>query len=335
MFWDMIRKYLLLIGLLGGFGLVQAQQDPQFTVGQFHNLAYQNPAVVGSHDAICATLVGRLQWVGFGDEPQTFLFSAQGPFSLLNQSHGVGLTVMSDQLGQETTMVAKLSYAYRHSAGPGMFSAGVSLGYISKSIGNDWQASQGIDGDLSIPVNGASDGGFDMDFGLFYKIPNKLSVGISSTHLSASKFNTETGAVNSQFESYELDYQIDRTYYISAQYETPLTSNGDFIIKPGIFVKSDVASTTFAVGAIVEYDKKFWGGLDYRMQDAVALLLGANFQMNGSNMGGGNFKVGYSYDFTTSNIRQFSSGSHELFVRYCFSITPEPKHEQHHTVRFL
>lgn len=333
----MMKKLLVFIGFVGSLGLLQAQQDPQFTVGQYQGLAYQNPAVVGSHDAICATLLGRLQWVGFGGEPSTFLFSAQSPFSIPGfGSHGVGLTVMSDQLGQETTMVAKLSYAFRYSGlGPGTLSAGVGLGYISKSIGSDWTASQGVIDDPSIPVNGASEGGLDMDFGLFYKIPKKLSIGLSSTHLTASKFNQTLDDKVSTGDSRQFNYQIDRTYYISAQYETQIGQSGDWVLKPGLFVKSDVASTTFAVGAIAEYQEQFWGGIDYRLQDAVSLMLGANFQMNGQNAAGGLLKVGYSYDFTTSNIRNFSSGSHELFVRYCFNISKQPKQEQHHTVRFL
>ena len=331
-----MKKILVFMGFVGSLGLLQAQQDPQFTVGQYQGLAYQNPAVVGSHDAICATLLGRLQWVGFGGEPSTFVFSAQSPFEIKSTSHGVGLTVMSDKLGQETTMVAKLQYAYKmHNVGPGTLSFGLGLGYISKSLGSDWTASQGVIDDVAIPVNGASEGGLDLDFGVYYKIPKKLTIGLSSTHLNGSKFNSVLDDKVSTGESRQFNYQIDRTYYISAQYEQAISSDGAWVLKPGLFVKSDLAATTFALGAIAEYEEKFFGGLHYRVQDAVALMLGANIQMNGENAAGGMLKVGYSYDFTTSNIRNFSSGSHELFVRYCFSISPEPKEEQHHTVRFL
>jgi type IX secretion system PorP/SprF family membrane protein len=332
---EMMKKFLLFMSLLATYGLVSAQQDPQFTVGQYQGLAYQNPAVVGSNDAICATLIGRLQWVGFGGEPSTFLFSAESPFELLNKSHGAGLTIMSDKLGQETTLIVKGSYAYRMNLGDGILSAGLSLGYISKSIGNDWDAFDGTDGDVAIPTNGASEGGLDMDFGLFYKIPNKLSIGLSSTHLNASKFSSQLDDKINTGDSRYFNYQIDRTYYLNAQYELPIGQSGSWILKPGVFVKSDLVSTSFQVGGIMEYEEQFWGGLDYRFQDAVALMLGANFQMNGENMAGGTLKVGYSYDFSTSNIRNFSSGSHELFVRYCFAVSPKPKHEEHRDVRHL
>lgn len=335
MYKGMTIRILLLVGFVASFGLVSAQQDPQFTVGQYQGLVYQNPALVGSHDAICATLIGRLQWVGFGGEPSTFMFSANGPFELLNKSHGAGLTVMSDKLGKETTLVAKGSYAYRMNLGDGIFSAGVSLGYISKTLGSDWTPRDGADGDVAIPVNGASEGGFDMDFGFFYKIPNKLSVGLSATHLNASKFSGTLDEQTNTGESRLFNYQIDRTFYVTAQYETPIGSSGDWVLKPGIYIKSDVVSTVFDVGGIMEYQERFWGGLDYRFQDAVALMIGANFQMNGESMAGGMLKVGYSYDFSTSAIGNFNSGSHEIFVRYCFAVSPKPKREEHRDVRHL
>ncbi len=330
-----MKKLLVFLGFVGSLGLVQAQQDPQFTVGQYQGLAYQNPAVVGSHEAICATMIGRLQWVGFGGEPSTFVFSAQGPIEFKG-SHGLGLTIMSDKLGQETTMVAKLQYAYRkRNVGDGTLSFGLGVGYINKSLGSDWVASQGVEDDPSILLNGASEGGLDLDFGIYYKIDNKLSIGLSSTHLTATKFNSTSDEKTISGTARQFNYQIDRTIYVNAQYEQPISSDGSWVLKPGLFVKTDVTSTTFALGAIAEYNQQFWGGLDYRLQDAVALMVGANFQMNGTNAGAGLLKVGYSYDFTTSNIRNFSSGSHELFVRYCFNISSQPKEEGHHSVRWL
>lgn len=174
-----------------------------------------------------------------------------------------------------------------------------------------------------------------MDFGLYYKIPGKLTVGLSATHLTASSFSKQLDDKIITGDARLFNYQIDRTYYLSAQYQLALGSSDTWVLKPGLFVKTDAVSTSVQLGGIMEYDQQFWGGIDYRFQDAVALMLGANFQMNGENAGGGLLKVGYSYDFSTSNIRNYSSGSHELFVRYCFAVSPKPKHEEHRDVRHL
>ncbi len=321
-----MKRLILVILIAGAASMLSAQQDPQFTVSQFFTPLYQNPAVAGSHDAFCFSLVGRTQWVGFGGGPQTYLFSFDAPFKF----GGAGLTVVADKLGQENTFIAKGTYAYRHSLGPGTISAGLSVGYISKSIGNDWQAVDGVPIDPNIPANGASAGGFDFDLGLFYQINKKLYVGLSATHLTASQLKKDLGYNTVPTNQPALfNYQIDRTLYLTAQYQFQIF-NPDWVLKPTFVGKTDFASSTFDIAAIVEYQERFWFGVDYRLIDAVALLLGADFKI-----GPGNLKVGYSYDFTTSQIRKYSSGSHELFVRYCFNIEPKIKVQKHRTVRFL
>ena len=51
-----------------------AQQDPQFSHNMFTKLSV-NPGVAGANEAICATLLYRNQWTGFGGEPKTMLFT--------------------------------------------------------------------------------------------------------------------------------------------------------------------------------------------------------------------------------------------------------------------
>ena len=111
--------------------------------------------------------------------------------------------------------------------------------------------------------------------------------------------------------------------------------NADLALKPNVFVKSDAVSTTFDLGVIAEYQQKFWGGITYRLQDTIAPMAGVNLQMPGSGIGGGKLRVGYSYDVTTSELRTYSSGSHEILVNYCFSLSPKIRVQRHHTVRWL
>lgn len=49
-------------------------------------------------------------------------------------------------------------------------------------------------------------------------------------------------------------------------------------------------------------------GVSYRLNDSVVGLF--ELQINE------NFHVGYAYDFTTSDIRLYSNGSHEIMVNY-------------------
>jgi hypothetical protein len=57
----------------------------------------------------------------------------------------------------------------------------------------------------------------------------------------------------------------------------------------------------------------------------------------GTSWGGvkGNYRIGYSYDLTISNIKQHSSGSHEIMLGFCYNITPPKKITRYKNPRFL
>ena len=93
--------------------------------------------------------------------------------------------------------------------------------------------------------------------------------------------------------------------------------------------KSDATSTQIDVNVLAEFNQLVWGGVSYRVQDAVAALVGVNVpQFPG-------LKIGISYDYTTSALGSHNSGSLEFMVRYCKGISKKPKREVYHSVRFL
>src|SRR5438309_4339889 len=89
---------------------VSAQQDPQFSQHIFTKL-YYNPAFAGANDAICATLLYRNQWTGFGGEPKTALFMADMPVDVLHGGIGISSHV-ADNLGQIKSLDVRANYAY-------------------------------------------------------------------------------------------------------------------------------------------------------------------------------------------------------------------------------
>ncbi len=296
-----------------------SQQDPQFSQNM-HNRLFPNPGVAGSNKAICATLLGRQQWMGFDGKPETYLFTIHAPVRILRG--GLGLSVTSDKLGSENTMGLKAAYAYRQTIGVGDLGIGVGIGMVSKSIKDEWVSIDPYSQDPSIPDNGASDAGFDLDFGLYYKT-NKLYVGLSSTHL------TESDLEQIENNTSGLSYKVARHYYIMAGYEYEI--NPSFTLLPSVFVKSDASSTQFDVNINVLYNNLIWGGVSYRFQDAIVPMIGIVKE----GIGPGTLKFGYSYDVTTSALRQYSSGSHEIMLGYCFKIPEVEKVQKHKTVRFL
>ena len=86
-----------------------AQQDPQYTQYMYNTMSV-NPAYAGQRDVLSASGLYRTQWVGIDGAPKTVTFGIHSP--LENNRLGLGLNIVSDQLGPatETSMDANFSY---------------------------------------------------------------------------------------------------------------------------------------------------------------------------------------------------------------------------------
>ena len=102
------------------------------------------------------------------------------------------------------------------------------------------------------------------------------------------------------------------------------------VLKPSVFIKSDIASSQIDFNILAEWNHFLWGGITYRPVDALVALAGINYGLPKGAM-----RAGYSYDITTSSINQGGNGSHEFFVQYCLKLKKQPPVQKHKTVRFL
>ena len=76
---------------------------------------------------------------------------------------------------------------------------------------------------------------------------------------------------------------------------------------PSVMIKYvKAAPVQFDLNVRMKYNNMFWLGLSYSHQDAVAGLVGVLIDNR--------YEIGYSYDFTTSALRQSSRGTHEIIV---------------------
>jgi type IX secretion system PorP/SprF family membrane protein len=311
--------------LIAGFN-VSAQQDAQFTQNMFNKLS-TNPGSAGHNGGFCATLLTRSQWMGFEGKPETYLFSGDAKLG----KHGVGLTVSKDKLGIESTLIVKGTYAYHlTSLGPGELGIGIDIGLVNKSFGNNFVAIDDPTLDPSIPNDNTSSMSFDAGLGLYYEIKDKLYVGISSLHLPQAEIEdlADNGGVGA------LNYASTRHYYIMAGYDWDATNGArKWVIKPSLLAKTDATSTQLDLNVLALYNNMLWGGVTYRIQDALAILAGIDFTKINPSLQG--LKLGVSYDLTTSAIGDHSSGSLEFMLRYCMNIVKPTKREVYHSVRFL
>lgn len=314
-----------------------AQQDPQFTQFMHSKLIY-NPGYAGTSDAICANVLYRQQWVNFPGAPKTGLLSFDMPIGSLPM--GIGLNVMSDQIGFEKTLFARLALSYKRPIGAGNLGIGIDGGILQKQFNGTWITPDGPNSyDASIPnyqsIQTTTNGTvvtsnpmtnpnlnkltYDLGFGAYYGIANKMYVGISSTHLTAQDIVAAD----------KVKYALARHYYLVAGYTFNFGEGGKHGINPNVKVKSDAASTQLDVNLTYIFNQQFWAGVSYRMQDAIAPMLGARFLKDKS------LKVGYSYDLTLSKIKGYSAGTHEIMLGYCFNLKKKEKVTSYSNTRFL
>ncbi|MDR0713810.1 MAG: type IX secretion system membrane protein PorP/SprF [Bacteroidales bacterium] len=310
-------QIVLLCGFIMFFDRVVAQQDPQYSQYMFNQLAI-NPGYAGSRDAICATALHRQQWIGMKGTPVTSVFSAHTPFRLFGADHGAGLNITNDVLGFNKDISIGLDYAYRMNAGPGKLGIGISGIFLNKALKASWYIPNGSpDDDPSIPAAEESIMAFDMAFGLFYR-SERAYLGISSTHLLQPDLRYK--------EKNTSGFTLKRHYYLSAGCLIPM-KNPVWELDPSVFAYSDGTSSQLTANLNVTYNKKFWGGIAYRLNDALIAQVGIEL-FDG-------LKVGYSYDYSYTDVRRYSGGSHEIVVNYCFNLIKERIIKKYKSVRYL
>jgi type IX secretion system PorP/SprF family membrane protein len=304
-----------------------AQQDVQFT--QFmNNRIYYNPAVAGSKDAICINGAYRTQWVGFDGAPVTQNVNINAPIKLLHG--GVHLGIVNDVIGNYQNTNFNVGYAFQTELGPGRLGIGASLMIGTRSVSGLWIPSDppltgGVD--PALLANSAQGVGIDANFGAYYA-SSTFWGGISTTRVIEAVSEYDAQGIPGGPNTGSTFLTNARHYYIMAGYNYALAGTS-LDIQPSLLLKTDfLASPIVDVNVTALYNNRIWGGVTYRLQDAIAVNLGYEFFQG--------FRAGYSYDFTTSSISGGSSGSHEIMASYCFKIEiPEREKAIYRNPRFL
>jgi type IX secretion system PorP/SprF family membrane protein len=295
-----------------------SQQDPLSSHYMFNTMTY-NPGVAGTSGMVCATALNRQQWIGFKGAPATTVFNISAPVTLFNIKSGIGLIIESDNIGFDKDINLSAAYSYLMDLGQGKLGIGLSLGMLNKTLSPTWQIPTGdahipASGDPLIPEGKESFVAFDAGLGLYYKA-DKFYAALSVTHLNQPKIKFTKG----------LPY-VSRHYYLTAGYTLQLP-NPSLELLPSLFAFSDGKVTQFTVTSVVRYNKKVWGGVSYRAGDALIGIVGVELY-NG-------IRLGYAYDFTISDIRKNSNGSHEFMVNYCFNLSLGKSPMKYKSIRFL
>lgn len=303
-----MKKRLCYLCCLFTISTVYAQQDKQTTHYMFDRMSY-NPAITG-FSGFCGTIIYRNQWDRVQDAPNTTLFNIQGNLQNLNSgpgSVGVGISVSNDAIGFQRNNTLTLNGAYHLETNYGMLSGGVGVGMINVAFSPNWVpplTPADLDPALTSINQVVGETGFDTNFGLYWYGNKDYYVGISTTHIAPAKLSL-------------LKYDVARHYYVLGGYnreigQSRFNTRYPIYLRPGVLVKSDGATAIFDFNLManiwVDRESYFWGGVTYRVVDAVALMVG--YSITG-------LKVGYSFDIMTNKLNEYGKGSHELMLNYC------------------
>ena len=269
-----------------------AQQDAQFTQ-YMYNTINVNPAYAGSRGALSIFALHRTQWVGLDGAPVTNAVSINTPISGSNL--GLGVSLINDKIGpsNENTFSADLSYTI-----PTSETFKLSLGI--KGTANLFN--------LDVTKLDPKDAG-DESFQNYNKFTPNIGAGV---YLHSDKAYLGLSIPNFiQTNRYDdNDVRIFKekiNTYLIAGYVFDL--NQDIKFKPALITKMvEGAPLQIDVSGNFMFSEKFVVGVAYRWSAALSGMVG--FQVSDG------LYIGYGYDRETTNLKNYNSGSHEIFLRY-------------------
>lgn len=307
--FTLLNKYCLLLLLCSLFA--HAQQEPQYTQYMYNTLTV-NPGYTGSPGYLEATLQHRSQWVGIDGAPTTQAFTLHSPWSQDYDHIGLGLSVVNDNLGpsNEVYVDANFSYALQITD-EGRLAFGLKAGLRSLSI--DWSKGRYYQpGDPLLNTNINNRINPNIGAGIYY-YTDRWYAGLSVPNFIR----------NDYYNDVQESMMADRLhYYVMGGYVFNLSENIKF--KPAVLAKIvNGAPLTVDVSANFLLQETVTLGASYRWDDSVSALAGVQVTQN--------IFVGYSYDYSVTDLNKYNNGSHEIIVRF----TLAPKATRIHSPRFF
>ena len=281
-----------------------------------------NPSLAGRDGYTTVNLTVREQWVGLPNAPSTYAASFQTRIlknSYISKSTavrkkltkptkggkvGVGGYVFNDNNGIMRRTGIQGVYAYHIPLGqsggyPNNLSFGLALTAYQYAINTD-----GLIYDQNDPfLNGYDRSVFipDFNFGASFTT-SRYFIGFAMTNLlRGSVLFADTSNSNRT----ELGH-----YFLTGGIKFPVAA--DWTIEPSALIKSSdmlFKSIQMDLTTRVYYKDDYWAGISYRTSDAMVAMFGLKY---------GRFYFAYAFDFTLTDIRKESMGTHELTLALKF-----------------
>ena len=279
-----------------------SQQDPQFTQ-YMYNMSVINPAYATDSEGIMN--VGglyRTQWVGAVGAPKTASLFLHSPVAKRVE---MGVSVVNDQIGDvvnENNLYVDFAYVL-----PVSETAKISFGLKAGAtfFDADFNGFQFTDATPDpaffdnvhkvFPNVGVGTFFFGENYYLGLSAPNLLR----TKHIERSNSIATIGVEEIH-------------YFFTGGYVFNLSNNLRF--KPAFMAKQvDGAPLSVDLTANFLINNLFEVGAGYRLDDSVSGLV--NFYITPS------LRAGYAYDYTVSNLGNYNSGTHEIFILFDVNVS--------------
>ncbi len=276
-----------------------AQQDAQYTQ-YMYNTQSVNPAYAGSRGILSITGLHRSQWVGLDGAPTTQTLTINSP---VGKNVGLGISVVNDAIGPSNETYFDIDFSYTLNLdGNTKLALGLKAG--GNLLNVDFTKLNGGNSITDPLFQTNIDNKFTPNIGVgAYLYDDHYYIGLSAPDLLETEHYDKSN--DSDASSFLAKEKIHA--YLIAGYIYDLSYNVK--LKPALLVKAvSGAPLQVDISANVLFNERFTLGAAYRWSAALSGLAG--FQISDR------FLVGYAYDFETTELRKYNSGSHEIFLRF-------------------
>jgi len=284
-----ISIFILALSMTGAAGQLAAQQDVMISQYLFNGLLI-NPGYAGSHPYTSSSLLHRSQWNQFDGAPTTSVVAIDG--ALRNNSLGVGILMLHDQIGLTTQTDVAMNLAYRMRLGAGKLAFGLRAG-LANTRADLFEAELTDPGDPNYAENQQISQSARFGFGAYYHM-QRFYLGVSIPTLTAVGQNT--GLV--------VPHMLT-TAGVVVKVSDGVMMKPSFLVK---MVESAPPSFDFNLHAL--FQERIWLGAGWRSGDAIVSMM--EIQVTPE------LRIGYAHDFTLSDIRNYSTGSNEILIGFDF-----------------
>ncbi|MBL7741544.1 MAG: type IX secretion system membrane protein PorP/SprF [Chitinophagaceae bacterium] len=308
---------------------VMAQQKPHYTQ-YILNQYIVNPALTGIENYIDLKGSHRHQWVGIRDAPVTTYLTLHGPigkkdyrttatsyempgenprgkryweeYTAAEPHHGIGMQIINDVTGPLSNFSMYATYAYHLGLTPRTsLSGGFGVGINRISLDADKLDFGDVTVDPVVYSTGLNrNTRLDVMAGL-YLYSADYFIGVSAQQIVPQKIDFSNNYIRPN-EGKTVPH-----LFATAGYRFLVGNDFNFI--PSVMVKYvQPLPTQVEVNGKLQYHDLAWIGASYRHKDGFAGMLGLNVSNT--------FNVGYAYDYTTSELNNYSKGTHEIVVGF-------------------